>query len=180
MLFSEKDEDGKGDFGMMSDFVSVHDRYLPFVRLVVSSYPERYRDDLVQEGLWGLYLGCCAFDASRGVPFDAYIKVCIRNRIFSAARGFASDANLVPLEDVGETLSSSEIPIEDRYAEHDALREVVRSLKPRLSSLEQKVLDLYLSGSSGKSIADTLGISSKSADNAMTRIKKKIRDILPY
>lgn len=165
---------------MMTDFTTAHDRYLPFVQYLASSYPERYRDDLVQDGLWGLYLGCCAFDPSRGVPFDAYIKVCIRNRICSAARRYASDVNLIPLEDVGDTLSSVEVPIEERFAEHDALRTVVRNLKPHLSTLERKVLELYLSGQSSGSIATSLGISPKSADNAMTRIKKKIRDQIPY
>lgn len=165
---------------MVPDFAAVHDRYLPFVRLVVSSYPERYRDDLTQDGLWGLYLGCCAYDPSRGVPFDAYIKVCIRNRILSSLRNYASDANLIPLEGLKTELPADELPLEERYAEHDAVREALRMLRPRLSSLERKVLELYLSGKTGQAIAATLGISPKSADNAMTRIKKKIRDHLPY
>lgn len=165
---------------MSFDFASAHRKYLPFIQTIVASYPERYRDDLTQEGLWGLYLGCCAYDSSRGVPFDAYIKVCIRNRICSAARGFASDYNLVPLEDVGATLPSSDLPIEERYAESDAVREALRDLQPRLSSLERRVLVLYLSGNSRSAIARELSISPKSADNAMTRIKQKIRDLIPY
>ena len=165
---------------MVSDFAVAHERYLPFVRVVVSSYPERYRDDLMQEGLWGLYLGCCAFDPERGVPFDAYIKVCIRNRICSAARGYATDVNLVSLEELDSSLDSGDLPIEERYAEHDAAQGALRDVAPHLSDLERNVLDLYLSGLSGKSIAQTLHISSKSADNAMTRIKKKIRDLIPY
>lgn len=165
---------------MTFDFSSAHQQYLPFIQKVVGSYPERYRDDLAQEGLWGLYLGCCAYDAGKGVPFDAYIKVCIRNRICSAARRFASDFHLVPLEDVGATLPSADLPIEDRYAESDALRNAFREIQPRLSSLERSVLELYLSGITQKSIAHRLGISPKSADNAMTRIKQKIRDFIPY
>lgn len=165
---------------MAFDFASAHDLYHPFLRQVVSSYPERYRDDLTQEGLWGLYLGCCAYDPSRGVPFDAYIKVCIRNRICSAARGFASDYKLVSLDDVGATLPAADLPIEDRYAESDAVREAFRDLQPRLSALERRVLVLYLSGQSRTDIARELGISPKSADNAMTRIKQKIRDYIPY
>ncbi len=165
---------------MTFDFSSAHKQYLPLIQTVVGSYPERYRDDLVQEGLWGLYLGCCAYDTEKGVPFDAYIKVCIRNRIYSAARRFASDSHLIPLEDLGETLPSTDLPIEDRYAESDALREAFREIQPRLSSLEYSVLELYLSGITQKSIAQRLGISPKSADNAMTRIKQKIRDYIPY
>ncbi len=165
---------------MAFDFAAAHERYLPFVQRAVSDYPERYRDDLTQEGLWGLYLGCCAFDPVRGVPFDAYIKVCIRNRICSAARRFASDYNLVPLEDVGATLPSSDLPIEERYAESDAARGIFRDLQPRLSPLERSVLLLYLSGCSGADIARELKITPKSADNAMTRIKQKIRDHIPY
>ncbi len=165
---------------MTFDFTSVHTQYLPFIQWVVLSYPERYQDDLTQEGLWGLYLGCCAYDGSRGVPFDAYIKVCIRNRIYSAARGFASDSNLVPLEDVGATLPSPDLPMEDRYAEFDAAKEAFRDLQHRLSHMERRVLVLYLSGIPQRAIADELGISPKSVDNAMTRIKRKIRDHIPY
>ncbi|MBQ1272913.1 MAG: sigma-70 family RNA polymerase sigma factor [Clostridia bacterium] len=165
---------------MAFDFTTAHGRYLPFIRLVVSSYPERYRDDLTQEGSWGLYLGCCAFDPDRGVPFDAYIKVCIRNRIRSAAREYASDSNLVPLEDVGETLPATDLPIEERYAESDAARKAFKDLQPRLSSLERQVLEQYLSGNTLSEIARTLQVSTKSVDNAMTRIKKKIRDHIPY
>lgn len=164
---------------MALDFTAAHERYLSFVRLAVSSYPERYRDDLIQEGLWGLYLGCCAYDATRGVPFDAYVKVCIRNRIASAARGFASEGNLIPLEDVGDDLTAQDPSMEDRFVEQDVARELFQDLRPRLSSLERNVLILYLSGWTGRSIGDRLGISSKSVDNAMTRIKKKIRDHLP-
>ena len=165
---------------MAIEFATAHGRYLPFVRLAVSSYPERYRDDLTQEGLWGLYLGCRAFDPARGVPFDAFIKVCIRNRIASAARAFAGDSNLVPLEDAESEIPSSELPIDERYAERDAVREAFRDLQPRLSQMERRVLNLYLSGRSCSAIAGELGISPKSADNAMTRIKQKIRDHLPY
>ncbi len=163
---------------MSFEFASAHDRYLPFIRKVVSTYPERYREDLVQEGLWGLYLGCCAYDVSRGTPFDAYIKVCIRNRICYAARGFASDYHLVPLDEVD--VPSLESPLEERYAESDAAKTALRALQPRLSDLERRVLYLYLSGFSTARIAENLEISPKSADNAMTRIKQKIRDYIPY
>ena len=165
---------------MAFDFASAHERYLPFIRTVASTYPERYRDDLIQEGLWGLYLGCCAYDASRNVPFDAYVKVCIRNRVCSAARGYASDARLIPLEDLGADVASADFLIEDQYAESDAAREALRDLQPRLSQLERRVLEGYLSGNSRSVIASELGISQKSADNAMTRIKQKIREYIPY
>ncbi|MBO5248335.1 MAG: sigma-70 family RNA polymerase sigma factor [Clostridia bacterium] len=165
---------------MALDFTSAHEQYLPFIQAVISSYPDRYREDLTQEGLWGLYLGCCAYDPSRGAPFDAYIKVCIRNRVCSAARRYAFDSHLVPLEDVGSDLSSTDALLEERYAESDAVREAFRDLQPRLSDLERKVLVLYLSGRSSVAIANQMGISPKSADNAMTRIKQKIRDFIPY
>lgn len=165
---------------MAFDFTSAHERYLPFIRIVVSTYPDRYRDDLIQEGLWGLYLGCCAYDPARNVPFDAYVKVCIRNRICSAARGYASDAHLIPLEDLGTDVADADFLIEDQYAESDAAREALRDLQPRLSPLERRVLELYLSGDSLSVIAAELEISRKSADNAMTRIKQKIRDHIPY
>ncbi len=165
---------------MAFDFASAHQRYLPFIRLAASSYPERYRDDLIQEGSWGLYLGCCAYDSARGVPFDAYIKVCIRNRILTAARRYDADSRLVPLEDVGDTLPSTDLPFEEQYAQSDAVRRALNELQPRLSALERRVLEQYLAGATLSEIAGKLGISAKSADNAMTRIKTKIREHIPY
>lgn len=160
------------------DFASVQIEYQPWIRTLVSSYPERYREDLTQEGLWGMYLGCCAYDPSRGVPFDAYIKVCIRNRIISASRRFAGDAHLVPLEEA-ETLPSVDPSPEESYVESDMAREVFRDLHARLSPLEHAVLLSYLGGDRSAQTAKRLGISAKSADNAMTRVKQKIRDLLP-
>ena len=160
------------------DFGSVQVRYQPFIRSVVSSYPERYRDDLFQEGLWGLYLGCCAYDPARNVPFDAYIKVCIRNRVISASRRFSSDAKLVSLEDAKEAVPSQPSP-EDLFVETDATRQLLRQLRDRLSDFEQSVLQLYLNGYNSSEAAQILGVPAKSADNAMTRVKKKIREALP-
>lgn len=165
---------------MAYEYPKVYEQYLPFIRFLASSYPQRHRDDLIQEGLWGLYLGCGAFDPSRGVPFDAFIKVCIRNRLVSAARRYSSEEAFLPLEDLGGVLPSQETTIEEKFAEQDALRGALMDLRPRLSSLECKVLDLYLAGNSLSAVASALEISSKSADNAMTRIKKKIREFLPY
>ena len=87
---------------------------------------------------------------------------------------------MIPLEDVGASLVSPGIPIQDLYAESDAVQTAFRDLQPRLSLLERQVLDLYLSGQTTAQIASHLSISVKSADNAMTRIKKKIRDYIPY
>lgn len=162
------------------DFTAAHEHYLPFVRTVVSTYPEPERDDLVQEGLWGLYLGVCAYDPSRSVPFDAFVKVCIRNRILSAARGYERRAGLVSLDDLDGTLTECGPSIEERYAESDAFQDLLRKVRPRLSELEKNVLDRYLSGKSVRTAAEELSISPKSADNAMTRIKSKIRELLPY
>lgn len=158
------------------DFSAVHDTYLPFIRMLASSYPERYREDLIQEGLWGLYLACCAYDASRNVPFDAFIKVCIRNRISSSARNFASDSKTVSLED--QDFPCQDLPLDEKIAENDAVRDFFSSLRHLLSPLEQRVLDQYLSGKSSSQAAQQLGISPKSADNAMTRIKQKVRNSL--
>ena len=158
------------------DFASIHKSYLPFVRHLAASYPERYREDLIQEGLWGLYLGCRSYDEARGVPFDAFVKVCIRNRMLSALRGFSSDHLLVSLEELPSELPESFVPFEERYAETDALRGAFHEFQSKLSTLEKNVLIRYLAGHSVSEISEELRIPVKSADNAMTRIKKKIRE----
>lgn len=152
-------------------FSKVMQTYVPYVQALASSFPARYREDLVQEGLLGLYRACGAYDASKGVPFDGFAKVCIRNQMLSGYRLLRKDDGLVDGRDVGETL------IAQNCSEIDGAlaKDFFRTLRSRLTDTERKVLDEYLKDRSYDDIASSLGLTAKKVDNALSRIKNKIR-----
>ena len=126
------------------------------------------REDLVQEGSIGLYLACVSFDPDKGVPFDAFAKTCIRNRMISAYRSLKRDG------DTDELTDSVAADMTDVVSGFDSKSFFVK-LREKLSELENDVLDEYLSEKSYSEIADKLNVSEKAVNNAVQRIRKKIR-----
>lgn len=137
-------------------------------------------DDLVQEGMLGFLDAVKTYDASKGSPFRAYAEVCINNRIVSAVRtsfnnknAALSNAVTYEPEKVDEADSGADpanIVSEKEDSEH--LRNV---LSKGLSDFEKQVVDLRLMDMSYSEMAEKLGCSEKAIDNALQRIRKKMR-----
>ena len=137
-------------------------------------------DDLVQEGMLGFLDAVKTYDASKGSPFRAYAEVCINNRIVSAVRtsfnnknAALSNAVAYEPEKVDEADSGADpanIVSEKEDSEH--LRNV---LSKGLSDFEKQVVDLRLMDMSYSDMAEKLGCSEKAIDNALQRIRKKMR-----
>lgn len=159
---------------------SLASEYLPFIESIISAYkPNGFgKDDLLQEGLIGLFDAIRAFSPDKG-SFDAFAKRCIKNRIVSFVRGNLSLKNLplsdfVPLEN--EILASSQTP-ETAVIEKEEAESLKEKLLALLSSKEKKVLALYLEGYSHKAIAENLKTEEKSVQNALYRIRVKLKEI---
>ena len=149
-------------------FSKVKNVYATFISATANSYPAYMREDLVQEGSIGLYLACVSFDPDKGVPFDAFAKTCIRNRMISAYRSLKRDG------DTDELTDSVAADMTDVVSGFDSKSFFVK-LREKLSELENDVLDEYLSEKSYSEIADKLNVSEKAVNNAVQRIRKKIR-----
>ena len=149
-------------------FSKVKNVYASFISATANSYPAYMREDLVQEGSIGLYLACVSFDPDKGVPFDAFAKTCIRNRMISAYRSLKRDG------DTDELTDSVAADMTDVVSGFDSKSFFVK-LREKLSELENDVLDEYLSEKSYSEIADKLNVSEKAVNNAVQRIRKKIR-----
>lgn len=154
--------------------------YLPFIESIISAYkPNGFgKDDLCQEGLIGLFDAMRAFSPEKG-SFDAFAKRCIKNRIVSFVRGQLSLKNLplsdfVPLEN--ETLTSSSTP-ETVVIEKEETQALKLKLSKLLSPKEKKVLFLYLEGNAIKEIAVQLKTGEKSVENALFRVRRKLKEI---
>lgn len=136
-------------------------------------------EDLTQEGMLGFLDAVKNFNPSRGVPFKAFAETCINNRIISAVRmNFNSKnaalSNAVSFESDSVDIAAGTDPadiISDKF-ETQYLSELLES---GLSEFEKKVIDLRLRNKSYAQIAQELGRSEKAVDNALQRIKSKMR-----
>ena len=153
-------------------------RYKLTVKKILKSYHYRpaERDDLIQEGMIGLFHAIESFDPDKKIKFSTYSNVCIHNRIRNFLSSYKNHKRKFDSQIDIEDLASPE----DRESEtikaeiSDRLREEIT----RLPDLEKKVVNGYLSGKSYKLIASELEISSKKVDNILMKIKSRLSDHL--
>ncbi len=148
------------------------------------------KEDVIQEGMIGIFKAIRGFDFDRDASFKTFAEVCINRQIISAIR----NANLQKHQILNESLSlhgdddseEEQNNLEERLPSDKGddpetlmlMKEVGEYLREEsheiFSSLEKKVWDRILQGKKYQEIAEELGKSSKAIDNAIQRIKKKI------
>src|SRR5687767_2636270 len=168
-------------------------RYRGFVRLKASSYFLLGGDseDLLQEGLLGLYKAIRDYRSDRESSFRNFAELCVTRQIITAVKT-ASRNKHSPLNqyvsfaqspagaiDSDATLEEvlpgpvSEDPSE-RVIATEELRSLVACMSSVLSELESRVLSLYLDGYSYEVIGERLECDTKTVDNALQRVKRKV------
>ena len=154
-------------------------------------------EDLIQEGMIGLIKAVRDFDVTQKTSFSSFAELCVSRQMYSAIEASNRKKHL-PLnsyvslyedsEEVGEgrslplidTIESSkENDPEVLYFGKEYTEAFAEQLKELLSPLENHVLYLHLMGTDYRTIAELLGKSPKSVDNALKRIKTKAQKILP-
>ena len=154
-------------------------------------------EDLIQEGMIGLIKTVRDFDVTQKTSFSSFAELCVSRQMYSAIEASNRKKHL-PLnsyvslyedsEQVGEgrslplidTIESSkENDPEVLYFGKEYTEAFAEQLKELLSPLENHVLYLHLMGTDYRTIAELLGKSPKSVDNALQRIKTKAQKILP-
>lgn len=154
-------------------------------------------EDLIQEGMIGLIKAVRDFDVTQKTSFSSFAELCVSRQMYSAIKASNRKKHL-PLnsyvslyedsEEVGEgrslplidTIESSkENDPEVLYFGKEYTEAFAEQLKELLSPLENHVLYLHLMGTDYRTIAELLGKSPKSVDNALQRIKTKAQKILP-
>ena len=123
------------------------------------------RDDLFQEGMFGVIEAVRNFDASRGASFLTYANICIRSKLLSATGNGADDS--AADADV-ESVSSNN--------EQFAYFELIDFINKKLTEKEYTTLKLFLSGYSYQQIADRLETTSKAVDGTLQRVRKKLKE----
>lgn len=169
-----------GDDHAWSDLLR---RYGPRVRRLASRYflHAGDRDDLIQEGMIGLYKAVCDFDAGRGVPFGPFADICVQRQLISAVRAatrlkHAMLADAMELTEHAEAACLAELSIDPARVvlARETLGELKGFLDGELSSLERGALWLHLDGLSLKESAARLSTRSKAVDNALQRARRKM------
>ena len=169
-------------------------RYHQFVRLKASSYFLAGGDseDLVQEGMVGLYKAVRDYREDRQATFRSFAELCITRQIITAIKT-ATRQKHVPLHgylsfshtpgDAGDDSECSLADVLPGSSVNDPVNQVISSeeiealkdcLTRLLSNLESRVLRLYLQGLSYEKIARQLDCDCKTVDNALQRIKRKV------
>lgn len=146
-------------------------------------------DDLVQEGMIGLFKAIHDYNPEKHTSFSSFAELCIRRQIYTAIKSAGRQKHLPlntyvslnkPLDDelsavtLEETLiSRGSVDPEKLYLKNETLRDIEREIEEKLSELEKRVLILHLQGMSYSEISDIIDKPTKSIDNALQRIKKK-------
>jgi RNA polymerase sporulation-specific sigma factor len=170
-------------------------RYTGFVRLKASSYFLAGGDseDLIQEGLIGLYKAVRDFRSDKETSFRSFAELCITRQIITAIKT-ATRFKHAPLnqyvsfsqtpagqESEGDCTLGDALPgsIVDEPSivviSTEELQSLVFCLGTGLSKLEADALRLYLEGSSYEEMAELLEVDTKTIDNALQRVKRKIQ-----
>lgn len=179
--------------------VTMLERYTEFVRLKARSYflVGADREDIVQEGMIGLYKAIRDFREDRETSFKAFAEICITRQIITAIKtatrqkhsplnSYVSLNNPISEADDPDRLymdflasDNAQDPAEVVISCEEA-ESIKTNFREMLSGLETKVLQLYIEGRSYQEIASDLNRHVKSIDNALQRIKRKVEQHLEY
>lgn len=171
-------------------------KYKNFVRSKARSYflIGADHEDIVQEGMIGLYKGIRDFKADKLSSFRAFAELCITRQIITAIKTATRQKHIPlnsyvslnkPLYDEESDRTLMDVIVETNADNPEELiisQEDLDSIQGRigqvLSGLELDVLQAYLDGKSYQEIAESLGRHAKSVDNALQRVKRKLEKFL--
>ena len=138
------------------------------------------KDDLMQEGMIGLVKAYNSFDESKGASFQTYASVCVERAIINAVKAAnrKKDQVLNSAVSASETYFSGEVSDPESNAIFsDYFNEITTNRSKLFSPLEHRVVLNLLEGKSYTEIAAALGKTPKSIDNAISRIRVKLRKL---
>lgn len=153
-------------------------RYLRLVRKRACFFSSEYADaeDLTQEGFLAFINAVNSFDTEHGAKFSSFADVCVTNGIKSAVikmkKNFGEACSEV-IEDNAEDLSTPE----SICVERDKIEGIYNEIASLLSEKEWSIFRLYLAGLSYKEISEILSIPLKTVDNAVFRVRKKLKTL---
>lgn len=186
-MLIERLRDGERD---ITDFIM--NKYKNLVRSKAKSMYILGADteDLIQEGMIGLFKAIRDYDPGRDASFFTFAELCISRQMYTAVQA-SNRKKHMPLNSYislyGTTENEEFINFlafetqkdpEQLLIDKENVLLLERKIEEELSAFEKQVLDLYLTGMSYTQIARVLGRDEKSTDNALQRLKTKIRRVI--
>lgn len=140
-------------------------------------------DDLIQEGMIGLYKAIRDYQEEKKASFLTFADLCISRQIFTAIEASKRQKHAplnsyvsIPEESEISMQSFSELNPEDLIIDQENVEKLTKVIEDSLSSFEKEVLNLYLAGHSHMEIGELVNKAPKSVNNALSRVKQKIRE----
>ena len=153
-------------------------------------------DDLIQEGMIGLFKAIRDYQLEKENAFYGFANLCVERQLYNAVKGANRLKNSplnsyvsldVPVggvgteetgQTLGETLEKNGISNpEDIMIDRERVGKIEAYIQNQLSQFEQNVVNLFIEGMNYQQIAEHLGRTPKSIDNALQRIKKKLGEL---
>ena len=153
-------------------------------------------DDLIQEGMIGLFKAVRDYDSGRDASFFTFADLCISRQMYTAVQASRRQKH-IPLNTyislyatvrenkddeeaslVNILAKETELSPEELIIDKENVVQLVKLIEKELSSFEKQVLDLYITGMRYTQIAKVLGRDEKSTDNALQRVKTKLKKAL--
>lgn len=154
-------------------------------------------EDLIQEGMIGLFKAVRDYDMGRDASFYTFAELCISRQMYTAVQAskrqkhrplntyISLDAGIASGHDGQEEQNLAEVLTdrveqspEERFLDKERVAYLEKAIEEELSDFEKQVLDLYITGMSYTQIARVLGRDEKATDNALTRARQKVRELL--
>lgn len=150
-------------------------------------------DDLIQEGMLGLFKAVRDYDSGRDASFSTFAQLCVTRQLYTAVKASARKKHLPlntaislsrPLRESGEgedeeLMDCLEADVRSNPEEYiigqEEMERLEEKIEKELSPLEKQVLELYLTGMGYVEIAHVLNRDEKSTDNALQRIRAKLK-----
>ena len=171
-------------------------KYKNFVRAKARTYflIGADREDIIQEGMIGLYKAIRDYRYDRQASFRAFAEICVTRQIITAIKTATRQKHIPlnsyvslnkPVFDEESDRTLGEVVVtekdgnpEDLFINQENLMDIESTMNKILSPLEQEVVGLYLEGKSYQEIAEQLNRHVKSVDNALQRVKRKLEQYL--
>lgn len=153
-------------------------------------------DDLIQEGMIGLFKAVQDYDINQETSFASFAELCISRQLYTAIKASMRQKHM-PLNSYVSLYENSNEPQDDKqqtlietiraekdnnpeglFLDKEYFQSIEQELEKSLSDLESRVLYLHLLGTDYQTIARLMGKSPKSIDNALQRIKGKMMMII--
>ena len=147
-------------------------------------------DDLIQEGMIGLFKAVRDYDSGRDASFSTFAELCVSRQMYTAVQAstrkkhmplntyislYGTQGEAEEAELMNAIPADSEKSPEELFIDRENVEVLERTIEKELSAFEKQVLDLYITGMRTAQIARVLGRDAKSTDNALSRIRSKLR-----